>query len=1522
MVRNLVLSVFILAAYVLNGYAQSQQSNELFAWGVELYNRGQYLEAIPVFEECNRLDKAEMDSLDGRRNSTDHWIASCYHKTGNIQEAKNISFFGFELPPVDRRLTEQSDQLSLKVNQLFRQNRVDDALALSRQVSALEEQLLGGETFYSINSKEAQAYFLAILGRHAEAEQTISYMLSAVERLYGDSCRLKMLYLDDAAQLCRMAGNLDGLDACYQSLISFLSQIGEQNSDFAENLLSDIINLYAQTGNFDRVDWISDMLMRLTSEKYGENSEERCYKLNSIAQLNRNLGRLELALQQSDEGIRLAKKTEASDGGEVSLIMTASRAMTLMGMKRFKEARTDLRKCLKGAKRIGKPEVTAQILSALMMLQTAMGKTMDDEMLTDVVSLFATMEEADNNMVGCSSVATMVSLSLALNGRTHEASAIAEKYLPVYEHLNQYSPLLSSCLVFLMDRQFVNARRASSLGLEFLNRDLQRDYAQVTVNESRSNIANGLQIVDNLEAQEGYFTADTISYALSMIKQDLLQAHLQILYHTDSLGTDEFMLTLAEFAHTAICKTKDKIMADSILNFYSAKLTDAFGEDSETYFLVKEIKERCHFENTSEGHLLAFKLTLYDEDSETYAQLLKEYNSAFERWRENKGIDPDQGHLKSGDYKIYEPPYLWQLNRENFRTVADSCGLALRYMEQLLPAAVFAQGHAPSSYISSLLETWSYCADSLSRQEEVVPMLRKWHRLLSENHQASSNQMLETLSRAWMYGNAGDYLKLEEEFSAQVSDDRKVLHAAVLFMVLKQNDRSIGGNSVRKIGRRAADELETAIQEIASAGETPDLLPEKMYIMRTMHMWENYWNYEGISGRKDLLPEFKRIYDLLEQHPVLQGYRDSYDAMNMLCDITTDYSSRDDAMTVRADRMRRSIRQACVRTMQEREVLRDLGIWPTFPSVGKDFKLYASVSYWETDVDKLEEKIRYAYLHEKADANTSASEQYENLTARWDEIRMKQKSAVPDSKELLSRIESLTTEVCRYLKDRNVSDSIRCLAYDIALFCKGYLLRSEQQQRKVILESGNRTVLRQYDDYLGLLRELGNSALSESEISELTSKAQSIWSDLRYASRSFDDYTKSMESSWKAVRDALADDEVAVEYLRSGDIMHEYYALVLRKGYEAPLVADVGYESTFTAEPDSLYVRRYLSPWPSGIMLADSSWVHPFDGVRKIYVSPTGVLHQIAMEAIHELYTDSVMGDKYQIYRVSSTRELTDRKQPKIQYRAKLFGGISYELSDDEWEKLALEKSSSGAPLLTMRDVPLLSRGAVEAALMPLPGTVREVHDISELFSRTNCPVECVMGSQATEDCLKAVGGSDVNVLHIATHGFYQSEAAAADASAVSFTREERTSADNALSRSGLFMAGASAAFDETPVPANMDDGILTALEISNLDMTDMNLVVLSACETGLGDITGDGVFGLQRGFKKAGAKSILMSLWKVDDEATCLLMTEFYRNWIGEGKTKHDALELAKRAVRSYTEKGWDDPKYWAAFILLDGLD
>ena len=112
-----------------------------------------------------------------------------------------------------------------------------------------------------------------------------------------------------------------------------------------------------------------------------------------------------------------------------------------------------------------------------------------------------------------------------------------------------------------------------------------------------------------------------------------------------------------------------------------------------------------------------------------------------------------------------------------------------------------------------------------------------------------------------------------------------------------------------------------------------------------------------------------------------------------------------------------------------------------------------------------------------------------------------------------------------------------------------------------------------------------------------------------------------------------------------------------------------------------------------------------------------------------------------------------------------------------------------------------------------------------------------------------------------------------------------------------------------------------TSKEISQLDLRELDLVVLSACESALGDINNDGVYGLQRGFKKAGANTILMSLNKVDDEATRILMVEFYRNLMN-GKTKRESLKEAQQYLRKVDNGKYDDPKYWASFIMLDGLN
>ena len=219
-----------------------------------------------------------------------------------------------------------------------------------------------------------------------------------------------------------------------------------------------------------------------------------------------------------------------------------------------------------------------------------------------------------------------------------------------------------------------------------------------------------------------------------------------------------------------------------------------------------------------------------------------------------------------------------------------------------------------------------------------------------------------------------------------------------------------------------------------------------------------------------------------------------------------------------------------------------------------------------------------------------------------------------------------------------------------------------------------------------------------------------------------------------------------------------------------------------------------------------------------------------------------------------------------------------------------------------------------------LPATLTEVEEIARGFANKSRLITDVNG---TEESFKSLNGSSFDIIHLATHGFFWSDNDVEKRSYVTFLNHldtsQQTEEDNALMRSGLFFSGANIGLKGESLPDDVEDGVLTALELSNMNLGNVDMVVMSACESGLGETSGEGVFGLQRGFKLAGANTLLMSLWKVDDIATKLLMTEFYKNYLS-GKSKQESLKLAQQTLRNNSD--YADPEYWAAFILLDGFN
>ena len=208
-------------------------------------------------------------------------------------------------------------------------------------------------------------------------------------------------------------------------------------------------------------------------------------------------------------------------------------------------------------------------------------------------------------------------------------------------------------------------------------------------------------------------------------------------------------------------------------------------------------------------------------------------------------------------------------------------------------------------------------------------------------------------------------------------------------------------------------------------------------------------------------------------------------------------------------------------------------------------------------------------------------------------------------------------------------------------------------------------------------------------------------------------------------------------------------------------------------------------------------------------------------------------------------------------------------------------------------------------SIVKLPGTKVELENIKKALTANHYSVKIYTGADASEATVKSL--KSPKLLHIATHGFFLPEKDSEGQEKV-FGIASDKSGENPLLRSGLMLAGA-----EQAVAGKSENGILTAYEVMNLLLDNTEIVVLSACETGLGDVkNGEGVYGLQRAFEIAGAKAVVMSLWKVNDEATQQLMSSFYKNYsISNNKT------TAFRNAQLEIKTKFKDPYYWGAFIM-----
>lgn len=406
------------------------------------------------------------------------------------------------------------------------------------------------------------------------------------------------------------------------------------------------------------------------------------------------------------------------------------------------------------------------------------------------------------------------------------------------------------------------------------------------------------------------------------------------------------------------------------------------------------------------------------------------------------------------------------------------------------------------------------------------------------------------------------------------------------------------------------------------------------------------------------------------------------------------------------------------------------------------------------------------------------------------------------------------------------------------------------------------------------------------------------------------------DANWKQVQASLKKGEAAIEFITyinrnwfTSD--HHSYAMVIRSGTDTPQLVPLTVVNGIDDDVQHLTLEqkceRYWTPLQQELQ-----------GVNTVYFSPHGEIHRLPIEH----FIPKSMGIN-KAYRVSSTRELTKKGKRRAITLPVVMGGLVYHMSQNDWDNASERLAESHKELLAKRSIPNLQalREQRESnELKYLPGTKREADVIVDLLKQRKYNPIYLSDIHGTEDAFKLLDGQGVSLLHIGTHGYYSQQ----DKVTLGDTYEEQVNsgmstvkrAQAAMGHSGLFLSGAEDALSGADQPEGFDDGILTALDIAHMDFSNLDLVVLSACQTGLGSVSYEGVNGLQRGFKIAGANSIIMSMWNVSDDATDILMRHFYTDYLG-GKSKIDAFNNAVQKVKAK----FPSPEHWASFVLLDGL-
>ena len=529
------------------------------------------------------------------------------------------------------------------------------------------------------------------------------------------------------------------------------------------------------------------------------------------------------------------------------------------------------------------------------------------------------------------------------------------------------------------------------------------------------------------------------------------------------------------------------------------------------------------------------------------------------------------------------------------------------------------------------------------------------------------------------------------------------------------------------------------------------------------------------------------------------------------------------------------------------------------------------------------------------------------------------------------------------------------LAFDQALFQKGFLLTAANRLNTLAAASPEaEALLNELKSYRRrLAKELAKPLAAQSGVAALEEKANVAEKAL---ARSVVGYAEAARQvKWQEVQSALQPGEAALEFIdfkvtfpKTTDSTM-YAALLLLPGKQEPkflpLFEQKQLDSLLQTQGarkadyvNSLYTIASRGVKPVGkpqkllyelLSLYELLW-KPLEkelaGTKTIYFSPDGLLHRLNLGAI-PISEEKTLADRYRLVELGSTRQVVVPSMVKNEANdAVLFGGVQYDMDSTAFTQAnqGLENdkgiaNSRGGLSFANADAKL--RGG---SWTYLKWTDKEVTALEPILKNAGVQISIRKGYAATEEYFKTLGQGKPSprILHLATHGFFFPDPNEAHSAGRGLGEDEPAfkMSDHPMIRSGLILAGGNKAWSgnlgSNPFKPDLEDGILTAYEISQMNLSNTELVVLSACETGLGEIQGnEGVYGLQRAFKIAGAKYLVMSLWQVPDQETSVFMTTFYQHFITDKMSIPDAFRRTQQEMR----QRFINPYLWAGFVLVE---